>query len=489
MRLACHQSGDVFDWHPIPFVPRFDLKSSDAASPQNASATPPSGVKKRPQNGARHAQRSAESMAIAGPVVAEPVLAAPNLAAPNLAAPPREAPISAAIAPPAFVSSAPVIRGLGTASPAHGIHHQDAAEIAKTLSCDHPDQHRTVAALYRRTKINHRGSVLLDEDLAKGKIADFYVPPTSPADRGPTTKDRSQRYAKEAPVLANAAASAALVDADCQADVVTHLVTVSCTGFAAPGVDISLIKSLGLPPTTQRISVGFMGCHGAINGLRAAAAIAASDPAATVLMVSVELCSLHYQYGFDPDRIVSGALFADGAAAFVIGPHRDDGSGSITSQSTTSQSTETIDQGHGAAEPRLVATGSLMIDDSEDAMTWTIGDHGYEMTLSSRVPGIIDRSLKGFIDQFLSQHGYHVDSIGGWAVHPGGPRILDAVQSGMQLRADALETSRMVLSQHGNMSSATMPFILRHFIDTGQPGPWLMLGFGPGLEIEVALID
>lgn len=359
----------------------------------------------------------------------------------------------------------PAIIGLGVATPSHGVHYTTASEIAHKLSCDDPSQHRAVTALYRRTKIANRGSVLLDEALGDGKINEFYPSAIGVDDRGPGTKQRSDRYAAEAPVLAHAAATAALQDANHRPADVTHLVTVSCTGFAAPGVDIALIKSLSLPATTQRISVGFMGCHGAINGLRAAQAIVAADPTASVLLVSVELCSLHYQYGFDPDRIVSGALFADGAAAIVIAA---------------------VDQ--NSQQPILVATGSLLIDDSQDAMTWRIGDHGYEMTLSSQVPQMIDAALKDYVVQFLDKYGETIESIGGWAVHPGGPRILDAVQSGLSLDPDALHDSRSILSEHGNMSSATMLFIIRRFIDNKQNGPWLMLGFGPGLEIEVALL-
>ena len=367
------------------------------------------------------------------------------------------------------LSYLPAITGLGVATPDHGVGFDVASKMAQGLSCDLPSQHRTVAALYRRAKVKHRGSVLLDEQLDSGGIKDFYPATTGVNDRGPSTQKRSQRYTEEAPKLAHVAAASALTDAGCGGAEITHLVTVSCTGFTAPGVDIALIKSLGLPATTERIAVGFMGCHGSINGLRTAKAIAQSDAQAVVLMVSVELCSLHYQYGFDPDRIVSGALFADGAAAMVIRRQdHDDASSQIM--------------------PRLVATGSCLVADSEDEMTWKIGNHGYEMTLSSKVPQIINAQLRVYLDSFLRAHGETIDSIGGWAVHPGGPRILDAVQTGLSLPAGALDCSREVLSNHGNMSSATMPFIVSRFRAKQQPGPWLMLGFGPGLEIEVALL-
>ena len=324
-----------------------------------------------------------------------------------------------------------------------------------------------VSALYRRTGIAHRGSVLLEEDPGSHLVNDFYPPAESLADRGPTTKSRNDRYGSEAPILAEDASAQALRCSHVGADEITHLVTVSCTGFNSPGIDIALIDQLGLPATTERIQVGFMGCHGAINGLRAARGLVADSDHAKVLLCCVELCSLHYQYGLDSDQIVSNALFADGAAAVVMG------SGGS----------------NGVVRPgALQGTGSCLVPQSRDAMTWRIGDNGYEMTLSAQVPSLIEQHLESFLSHWLARHGESIESIGGWAVHPGGSRILSAAESALQLPPDALAVSRSVLADHGNMSSATMQFILDRFASLDQPKPWLMLGFGPGLEIEVALI-
>ncbi len=230
-----------------------------------------------------------------------------------------------------------------------------------------------------------------------------------------------------------------------------------------------------------------MGCHGAINGLRAASGLVAASPTANVLMCSVELCSLHYQYGYDPDRIVSGALFADGAAAVVLKRTGSDEStlrmgGSAAAGGAPSNGDSVTALG------TVAATGSYLVADSRDAMTWRIGDYGYEMTLSAKVPGLIEKYLKSFLTDWLAANGETIESIQGWAVHPGGSRILTAAQSSLDLDEDALSVSRSVLSDHGNMSSATMLFILQRFAAQGRPKPWVMLGFGPGLEIEVALI-
>src|SRR5205807_2197806 len=163
------------------------------------------------------------------------------------------------------------------------------------------------------------------------------------------------------------AARQALAASGQRPDVITHLVTVSCTGFRAPGVDIELMQSLGLSTGTQRTHLGFMGCHGALNGLRVARAFVEADPAARVLLCAVELCVLHYHYQWDPQRMIANALFADGAAAVVGVPE-------------------------AAAPPgawRVAANGACLFPDCEDAMTWNIGDHNFEMTLSKRVPALI----------------------------------------------------------------------------------------------------
>lgn len=361
----------------------------------------------------------------------------------------------------------PAILGIGTSVPKYRVDSITSARFAAKMACADSAQSRKVSALYRRSGIEHRGSVLLEDQPARGEevVSDFYPPAVSLHDRGPTTKRRSDRYATEAPVLAHQAASAALSNGPVRADQITHLVTVSCTGFSAPGIDIALIDELGLPATTERVQVGFMGCHGAINGLRAARGLVAADSAARVLLCSVELCSLHYQYGLQSDRIVSNALFADGAGAVVVG------SGIATA-------------GIGTVD----ATGSCLVPASRDAMTWNIGDHGYEMTLSAQVPSLIERHLPSFLSQWLGEQGETIESIGGWAVHPGGTRILSAVETSLKLSDQALSVPRAVLGDHGNMSSATMLFILDRFAEARQPKPWLMLGFGPGLEVEVALI-
>ena len=371
------------------------------------------------------------------------------------------------------------ITGIGTAVPKYQATNKASANFAAKLACGTALESRKVLALYRRTGIDQRGSVLLEQSAVTEIANGFYKPAENAQDRGPGTKVRNDRYGAEAPRLAKEAAKVALKVSGLLSEDITHLITVSCTGFNAPGIDIALIDELELPCTTQRIQIGFMGCHAAINGLRAANGIVAADKGAKVLMSCVELCSLHYQYGMVTDHIVSNALFADGSAAIVL---ESDGS-----QSTQPSTVTTVDR-MPLKIGSVAATGSFLVPSSRDAMTWCIGDNGYQMTLSAEVPHLIEEHLADYLSDFLEQHGESLRSVGGWAVHPGGSRILSAVETSLSLPKDALATSRSVLADHGNMSSATMLFILERFIARNQPKPWVMLGFGPGLEIEASLI-
>lgn len=357
------------------------------------------------------------------------------------------------------------ILGWGTALPAVSVAQQEAADFAVWLNGLSAEQARTVPVLYRRSGIRTRASILAARGPGGEKVQSFFSPAQSVGDRGPTTRERMRAYADYAPTLALEAARAALQDSGVAPHEITHIVTVTCSGFSAPGVDIRLMRDLGLPPTTQRVQVGFMGCHGALNGLKVAAGLAALGPEVRVLLCAVELCTLHYQYGWDPDRVVANALFADGAAALVAGPAAEAPAGCWC----------------------LAASGSCLFPDSLDAMTWTIGDHGFEMTLSARVPGLIERGLRPWLEDWLAGRGITLDEIESWAVHPGGTRILQAAQAALGLTDAAVADSREVLASCGNMSSPTILFILNQLASRQAPRPCAALAFGPGLVAEAAL--
>jgi predicted naringenin-chalcone synthase len=363
------------------------------------------------------------------------------------------------------------ILGIGTAVPNAVISQPDALRIARALAHPTDEQATWLPLMYSGTGVAARGTALgsaVMRDMLDGATATGspYLPTGTPDDRGPTTAQRMQHYADLAPPLAVQAAAAALRRSGLHGANLTHLVTVSCTGFVAPGVDLALIRALGLPATIQRTHVGYMGCHGALNGLRVARAFSEAEPDARVLLCAVELCTLHYHYGWDAQKVIANALFADGAAA-VVGAS------------------------DASAPPeawRVAATGSCLIPDSETAMGWTVGDHGFEMSLSKVVPRLIAQYLRPWLEGWLHQQGVAVEQVGSWAVHPGGPRILDAVEESLCLPRGATDVSRAVLAEHGNMSSPTILFILDRLRAADAPRPCVALGFGPGLMAEALLL-
>ncbi len=361
------------------------------------------------------------------------------------------------------------IRGIGTALPPYILRQEVAARLAQVLCLD-PRQAPLVPTLYRQTEIQQRRLVLGEQvvvDVIEGTrhSNSVFLPKGHPEDPGPTTRERMQVYVAEALPLALKAARRALEASGLSAGAVTHLVTVSCTGFSAPGVDIGLIKQLGLAPTVERTHVGFMGCHGALNGLRVARALTAADPEACVLLCAVELCSLHYRYGWDPKQVVSNALFGDGAAALV----------------------GTADG--GPADWRVAASGARLFPECEYAMTWNVGDNGFDMTLSTRVPNLIEAHLRPWLATWLAKHGRRIEDVASWAVHPGGPRVLNAVGEALGLEKEATAVSREILTTHGNMSSPTVLFIIDRLRQQGASRPCVAMGFGPGLAAEATLFE
>lgn len=356
------------------------------------------------------------------------------------------------------------ILGIGTAVPHFGIEQCEAARAAAAIGVAHGEDGDRLAKLYRVTGVTRRRSVLLEAEGNGCGNQHFFAPAADSRDRGPSLSERMERYESEAGPLALRAARQALEVSRIDPCQITHLVTVSCSGFAAPGVDIQLIKALGLPATVERTHVGFMGCHGAFNGLRVARAFTDADPSAHVLVVAVELCSLHYYYGADMQRHVANALFADGAAAVVA-------------------------SGAGEADGwHITHTGSCLIPDSEAAMSWSIRNHGFEMTLSPDVPVLIRTHLRPWLEGWLAARDLTLDNIGTWAVHPGGPAILKSVAQALEIPRPQMQASWEVLQEFGNMSSPTILFILESLRAANAPRPCVAIGFGPGLVAEAMLL-
>jgi len=321
-----------------------------------------------------------------------------------------------------------------------------------------------IERLYASSGIERRHSVLKDYAQDDPSAFEFY-----PKDRAlepfPSTARRMEAYEREAPPLAEAAARAALARSGFKAEEVTHLVFTTCTGFFAPGPDLLLIEDLGLRKDMSRTQVGFMGCYAGFNAMKLAAAFVAADPTAVVLVVSVERCTLHFQKRLLPEFMVANSLFADGAASAVFaapGARRG-----------------------GLAD--LAATHGSVAPDSFNQMSWRIGDTGFEMSLDRLVPDTIGAHAPAFVAELLAGAGLAREEVRRWAPHPGGRRIISALADALKLDEDATRSSREVLAGCGNMSSATIFFVLERELARGGTGPLVALGFGPGLTMEGAL--
>ncbi len=342
--------------------------------------------------------------------------------------------------------------GIGTATPRGRLNQADAADMVAAVGQVSPARARAMSHLYAQSGIEARSMAIVDGD------RQTYYNGTIP-----NTAHRMRTFHKMAPPIAHEACVGALQDGGVLANNITHLVTASCTGLASPGVDIALIGSLGLRDSVQRVNIGFMGCHAALNALRTARAIALAEPDACVLVCCVELCSLHIQASQQDGCAVADALFADGAAACVIGSHEAQG-------------------------PALRRTASILLPDSLSAMGWRIGEAGFTMTLSPSVPDILSKSVRGWVEELLATEGLGVADVASWAIHPGGPRVLGSVADAIGLDVSHTQASADVLRHHGNMSSATILFIIAELLKRHRKGPLLALAFGPGLTGETLLM-
>jgi alpha-pyrone synthase len=277
----------------------------------------------------------------------------------------------------------------------------------------------------------------------------------------PSTGARMRKYHREAPRLAAQAVNR-LIDQD-RSEKITHLIVTSCTGFAAPGVDFEMVRLCKLESSIERTVIGFMGCNAAINALKLARHIVRSTPDSRVLIVSVELCTLHLQESERIEQLLSFLLFGDGCAAAIV-----------------------------SAEPHGFSLDSFhaeLAQDASDQITWDVGDSGFEMVLSGQVPGTIAEALRGGSERILA--GQASKEFQMWAVHPGGRSVLDAVEEAFELDEAALAPSRHVLWDYGNMSSPTILFVLEALMrqQPAKGSQGCAMAFGPGLTAECMLFS
>jgi alpha-pyrone synthase len=345
---------------------------------------------------------------------------------------------------------------VATSVPAYDV-HDTFVRFADSL-LENPRHQRLFRRMADRSEIHHRYSTLAPAADPGGASIDAAA--IFARGRFPSSGVRMGLYEQAAlPLALDAVGRLDIAD---RREAISHLIVTTCTGFYAPGLDMQIAATLGLRSSVERTMVAFMGCYAAFNALKLARHIVRSEPDAQVLVVNLELCTLHLQETQDLEKVLSFLVFADGCAASLVTAERE-----------------------GLALDRFHAA---LIPASEELITWRVGDKGFDMHLSGRVPGAIGEGIAAAAPLILD--GVAVEAIDLWAVHPGGRSVLDAVQSGLQLPQGALVESRSVLSDYGNMSSATIMFVLDRMIRAGRPGArGCAMGFGPGLVAETMLFE
>jgi predicted naringenin-chalcone synthase len=338
---------------------------------------------------------------------------------------------------------------IATAVPEHDVH--DAFVVFAEEMLADPRVRTVFRRMVRRANIRHRYSFLNPhEDSSHFSSQDahgFYR-----LGNFPNTARRMELFEQSAPLLMRNAVDRLALDEQ-ERSSITHVLVTCCTGLYAPGLDFEIIDHAGLSPGIERTVIGFMGCYAAINALKLARHIVRSDPDAGVLMVNLELCTIHLQETQELEQVLSFLIFADGAAASLI---------------TASEQGFALD-----------SFKAVTVPDTRELITWKIRGQGFDMFLSGQVPAEIGRALHE--SELMAGR----DGIDLWAVHPGGRTILDAVEQGLELPAGALAASREVLSCFGNMSSATVMFVLQRMMQQARPGQrGCAMSFGPGLTAE-----
>lgn len=362
----------------------------------------------------------------------------------------------------------PFIHHIATRAPQWAYDQNFIRDRMKAWTAD-PKSKRLIHAIYNRSGIETRHSVL--GDFSSEAEPFLYRSDAEGRVISPGTAQRNAIYARAAHEMAVKVTRQALDDAHgFAAQDITHVVFASCTGFANPGPDFHIIRELGLRGDVQRYTLGFMGCYAAFPALRMAAQFCEADAAAVVLVVCLELCTLHMQIDDKPDNILANSLFADGAAAVLVSrrpPFKN--------------------------RPAYALRGftSALLPAGEAEMAWDIGNEGFNIVLSSYVPEIIGANVRHLANDLLRRHELSLEHIQEWAVHPGGRAILDKVEQGLGLSSEALASSRSVLADYGNMSSATVLFVLKDLLENAETARALTMAmaFGPGLTVESAVLE
>lgn len=356
------------------------------------------------------------------------------------------------------------IVSIGTAVPDYRYEQQKIFEFLSRVYAINEIEKRKLRFLYKHSGIQTRYSVLNDYGLPANEWK-FFIP-TENLEPFPSLEKRMKSFREHAAPLSIKAINDCIRDFKGQK--ITHLITVSCTGMSAPGLDLELTELLHLPATTWRTSINFMGCYAAIHALKLADAICKSDEKANVLIVCVELCTLHFQKKYTPDNISSGILFSDGAAAVLISGNKE-----INGMS--------IDHFYSSVSFK-----------SKQEMVWELSSSGFLLTLSGYIPELIQEDFNGIVEECLKETNLDKEDITHWCIHPGGKKILEAVHNSLQFTNGQLQNCYDVLSEYGNMSSPTILFVLKRIqqaLNKDQRYNIFGAAFGPGLTIETFILS
>ena len=355
------------------------------------------------------------------------------------------------------------ITSIGIANPPYQITQEEVHGIMVKAHQLDEEEAQKLKALYRASGIGSRYSVI--KDYQQNGAFDFY-PQNDELDPFPTTADRNKLFAKTALEISLEAIRNCL-PGEFDISEITHLITVSCTGLYAPGLDIDIVYELGLNKSVERTGINFMGCYAAFNALKVANSICSCDTSAKVLVVCTELCSIHFQKKKTEDNLLANALFGDGSAAVLIEPRA---------------STDV------ALEMKNFSCD--LLPNGINDMAWNIGDFGFEMKLSAYVPDVNEEGINTLLGRLSDENFSHFEH---YAVHPGGKKILSVVEDKMGIDKSQNITAHEVLREYGNMSSPTILFVLKKLMDklsVENDGDQIFsLAFGPGLTLESMILD
>lgn len=356
------------------------------------------------------------------------------------------------------------ILSIGTSLPAFRHAQTEILNFMQRVYALDATEARKLKYLYHQSGIQQRYSCI--PDYSKYMREWKFYPAEESLEPFPNLELRMSWYQKHAASLSVDAIRDCLQHRPGGSTGITHLITVSCTGMSAPGLDLQVMEMMELPRQLHRTSINFMGCYAALHALKMADSICRADPSAQVLIVCTELCTLHFQKIPTPDNLAASLLFGDGSAAVLVGSEKQ-----------------------GKALASIRGFYAEVVPKGKRDMSWELSSSGFLMTLSGYIPELISTDFKPLLERAMQAYKAKLTEVQHWCIHPGGKRILQAVQKSLELEESKLEASTSVLRDYGNMSSPSVLFVLKRLVEAGKKGVSLAAAFGPGLTMETCLLE